>query len=181
MRCLRWVGLLVLLAVFMLTIGCSPAKEPEKKPTVALRTASSEVSVGEIFTVDVVVKQVKELASIGVKVKYPVEKLEVTELDRDDSWLSSNGGTVQQMEFSNNTEHGYVKIVLGIFPANKYVGDESQTEHRIASIKFKAISVGNAALDLSIDNNEDSDLGIFDSHANLVSDVVDEDLTVNIR
>ena len=85
------------------------------------------------------------------------------------------------MEFSNNSEQGYIKIVLGIFPASIYVGDESQTEHRIASIKFKAISVGDAALDLSIDNNEDSDLGIFDSHANLVSDVVDEDLTVNIR
>ena len=166
--------------VLLLFVGCSKNEENTPQPTISLQSSVSSAVVNEIIDADLGLKAVQEIAAVGVKITYNPAKIEITELNRDDSYFTSGGGTVQQMEFSVDNDNGVAKMVLAIFPSDSAVGDDSETFHRIASLQIRALSPGDASLSISIDNSADSDLGIFDRNANLVSDVDVENITLSI-
>ena len=53
---------------------------------------------------------------------------------------------------------------MGIFPASAAVSGEG----RIGRIVFKAIDIGTATTNISLDNSTNSDLGFFDKNAALI-------------
>ena len=162
--------------------GTETSPESEAEPMVLLTSEASSAVVGEVIEAELGVKAIGELAAIGVTLSFDIYKLEVVQLSREDEWLTSNDGTIQQMEFSTDEENGITKIVLAIFPRNEstVVGDESETFHSIASLRIRTLSAGNATMTVSIDNTADSDLGIFDANANLVSGIGTENLTISV-
>lgn len=170
------------LGLILFICGCGTEPKPEPvEPTVLITSTSTSAGIGEIIDAKLAVKGIAELASIGVKITYDPYKLEIVRLNRDDTWLASNGGTVQQMAFTTDNTNGFAKIVLGIFPASKAVGDTSETIHHIAYLRIKALSAGTATLTVSINNASDSDLGIFNKNANLVSGVKTQNFSLNIH
>lgn len=169
--------MLPLIAVFLAGCGEDDGEPPATvTPTILLTCTSTNAVVGEILDVDLAAKGIANLATIGVKITYDPLKINVIELNRYDAWLSSNGGSVNQMAFFDD-DAGNVKIVLGIFPATCAVGDASETLHTIAKLRIAGISPGNATLSVSVNNAVDSDLGVFDNQANLVSGVQSQGLT----
>jgi hypothetical protein len=177
----RLLAVLMLIIAAMFFVGCSgsdPDDDPE--PTVLLKSAVSNVVVGEVFEATLAVSAVEELAAIGTKLIYDPYKLELVLMLREDAWLTSGGGTVQQMAFNTDNTAGFGKIVLAIFPAANSVGDDTDAEHAIAKLRFKALSPGQATVSVSINNSLDSDLGVFNSSAALVSGIKTENLTVSV-
>jgi hypothetical protein len=176
---------LILTGIFCISLFCSCSKstEPEptdKEPTVALLSGSSSAVIGEVITADLKVKNIEELAGIGLKLAYDPLKLEVTLMTRDDSWLVSEGGIVQQMEFTSNNDQGYSKIVLAVFPANKAVGDLNDAYHPIAQLRIKALSAGTAGMSISMNNTADSDLGIFKANGSLATGITTKNLSISV-
>ncbi len=175
--------LFVLLIFVPLFMSCDCGNDPEPEiidPTVAIRSSSSTMLVGEIIEADLSIKAVPEVAGVGVKLTYDPYKLEVVTITRDDDWLTSGGGTVQQMELTTDNEGGFVKIVLAVFPTTNSVGDEEDVYHKIADIRVKALSAGSASMTVSIDNAADSDLGIFKANGNLWTDIIKENLSLSV-
>ena len=177
--------ILLLLSILGILVFCSCSKkttepEPTLDPTVALTSGSSSAVIGEVITADLKVKNIEELAGIGLKLAYDPLKLEVTLMTRDDSWLASEGGTIQQMEFTSNNEQGYSKIVLAIFPSNKAVGDENDTYHPIAQLRIKTLSAGTAGMTISLNNTDDSDLGVFKANGSLATGIVTKNLSLSV-
>ncbi len=172
---------LILTAMLFTSCDCGTESEPPvPEPTVALQSSSSSMVIGEIIQTDLSIKAIPEIAGVGIKLVYDPYKLEIVEITRDDSWLASEGGTVQQMELTTNNDQGYAKIVLAVFPTSMSVGDEEDVYHTIADIRVKALSAGSASLSISIDNGADSDLGIFKANGNLWSDIVRENLSLSV-
>jgi len=175
----------LVLSIALVFGGCdcgTDTTEPEPEPTVLLTSETSSAAVGEVVEAELGVEAIGELAAIGVTLSFDIYKLEVVQLSREDEWLTSNGGTVQQMEFSTDEENGITKIVLAIFPRNDTtaVGDETEIFHPIALMRIRTLSAGDATMTVSIDNTVDSDLGVFDADANLVSGIGTENLTISV-
>ena len=172
----------LLLGLIFFSCDCGTESKPEPvEPTVLLTSSATGAAIGEIVTANLGVKGLSELASIGVKITYDPYKVEIAGMTRTDTWLTSNGGTIQQMEFSSDNTAGSAKIVLSIFPTSKAVGDTSETIHNIAQLRVKAKSAGTATLTVSINNAQDSDLGIFNKSANLVSGVKTQNLSITVH
>jgi len=175
---------LVLLFIILglLFISCSKkSTEPEENnPTVLVSPSSASVVVDEVFDIEIALKYVEELVGVGVRLNFDSDKLEVVELGREDDFLTSNSGAVNQLTFTSDNDEGYVKLVLGILPASASVSDMSGSARGIGRITFRALSPGTAELLLSVDNTHDSDLGLYDSSAELIPDVETESGNITI-
>ncbi len=155
--------------LLLLTASCDCGSDPEDEvvPTIAVISSGNAMLVGEVVEAQVKIKAVPEVAGLGFKLNYDPYKLEIVSLTRDDSWLASGGGTIQQMALNTFNEAGYAKVVLAIFPTTNAVGDEEDAYHSVLSIRVRAKSAGNATLSISIDNSTDSDLGVFKANGEL--------------
>ncbi len=175
--------LYLLLTFFLLFTNCdcddSTSPKVELISTVASLPASQSVVVNEIFDTYIKVKNINDLMTFGAKVYFDKNKLEVAELTRMDTFLTSNGGSVNQLSFRAHNDEGYVSIALGV-TADHAVSDTSDEWQTICKITYKALSPGTADIELNIDHDADGDVGLFDDTATLIEDITVEDATVEI-
>ncbi len=168
-------------ALFALFVGCGGGDDDKIEPTLHLMSTSTSVLVGEVFTVNCGVSGVEEIAGLGVKIVYDPFKLQILEMTREDSFLTSNGGNVQQMEFATDNTAGNARIVLAVFPTANAAGDASETVHNFATLRVKALSSGSATMTLNITNEGSlTNYGVWDAAAAPVSMKL-HNYTVNIN
>jgi hypothetical protein len=91
-------------------------------------------------------------------------RLRVEELGRENAFLTSQGGSITQMQFSRNNTLGQVDVVLGVFPAAKAVSGTGN----IARVVFKALQNGPTSIELHLDKNTHADLGLYDDQAHVI-------------
>ena len=72
-----------------------------------------------------------------------------------------------QVSFTRDNVNGVVKAVLGIFPASSAVTGSGY----VGKITFQAIETDTTDIWIKIDNQQDSDLGLFDKNADLMYSV----------
>ncbi|HHS50380.1 MAG TPA: hypothetical protein ENN07_04615 [candidate division Zixibacteria bacterium] len=167
----------------MITASCDCGTDPKPDPvvpTVAVLSSGSSMVVGEVVEAQVQMKGISEVAGFGLKLVYDPFKLEIVSMTRDDNWLTSNDGSVQQMALNTFNEDGYAKVVLAVFPTSASVGSTDDTYKPILDLRVRAKSAGNATLSVSIDNTADSDLGIFNASADLVTGIATENHTWSV-
>jgi hypothetical protein len=133
--------------------------------TIILSPPSVKIEKDSVFTVNLGARNVQNLAIFGARVKFDPSLLTVTDLGRKDSLLTRGGGSITQLEFNKDNTIGIVDVVLGIFPASNAVSGSGP----IAEITFKALSAGEAQLELITDPSVDSDLGLYDRTANEIT------------
>jgi hypothetical protein len=106
-------------------------------------------------------RHVTDLGTVGARVSFDASKLQVVDLQREDDFLTSQSGAVNQLVFSKDNTAGTVSLVIGIVPATAAVSGDGT----IAKIVFKTQQTGTTDVDLSLDAGVDSDLGFFDKNA----------------
>lgn len=119
---------------------------------------------GSEFDVKLKVNKVDSLTTIGVRLLFDPNYLQVQDLARDDAFLKSNGGFVQQIIFNKDNTIGRVNLVLGVLPASKFVGGSGS----IGIITFKTMAAGSCRLRLEVDPSVSSDLGLYNNKALLI-------------
>ncbi|MBN1540856.1 hypothetical protein JW992_01840 [candidate division KSB1 bacterium] len=130
--------------------------------TVILSPPRVSVAADSQFTLYLAARQVQKLAAFGARVVFDPTRLRVVELGRENAFLTSNGGSVTQMQFSRDNTLGRVDVVLGVFPASKAVSGSGN----IARIVFQPLQSGSTTIELHIDTETDADLGLYDDQAN---------------
>ena len=133
-------------------------------PALILTPPDSTIDMGDQITVYLQARHCTDLGTIGARICFDNTKLKVMELGREDDFLKSNSGAINQLKFTKDNESGTVDIVLGVFPASAAVSGDG----KIGKIVFKTLAGGAANLTISLDNSVDSDLGIFDKNADLI-------------
>ncbi len=133
-------------------------------PTLILSKPHSTVDNGDTLTLYLAARNVSNLATIGARIQFDPGKLQVAELGRQDSLLMSNGGTVNQLLFTNDNANGLLDMVLGVFPSISAVSGHGN----IGRIVFTAIDTGVTDLAIRIDNDKDSNYALFDQNADLM-------------
>ncbi|MBN1755487.1 hypothetical protein JW877_04650 [bacterium] len=176
------VVMLVLLLMSILMFHCGEEEDPpvEYKATIGILPAENAVVINEVFQTHLKVKNIENLMTVGTKIYYDKYKLEVVELARVDSFLTSNGGNVIQIEFENNQEAGMVNIGLTVPAGNAVSCELDDVWHPICKVVFRALSPGSEDLTIDIDHQSDGDVGLFDKFATLIEGVVVENAEVNI-
>ncbi|MCD6097896.1 hypothetical protein J7K18_03280 [bacterium] len=176
----KLVLLFIVLGLIVVSCSKKSAEPEENSPAVLISPSSYSAVVGEVFDIEIALRYVEDLVGVGVRLNFDSEKLEVVELGREDDFLTSNSGAVNQLTFTSDNDEGYVKLVLGILPASASVSDMSGNARGIGKITFRALSPGTAELLLSVDNASDSDLGLYNSSAELIPDVETESGNITI-
>ncbi|MBN2356154.1 hypothetical protein JXO59_08575 [candidate division KSB1 bacterium] len=133
-------------------------------PALSLSPIDTTAARDDLFTVYINAHRVDSLCTIGTQLLFDPTKVQVVDIGRDDDFLKTNGGAIAQLQFTKDNNAGRVKLVLGIFPAAKAVSGSG----RIAHVVFKALEGPDADLILSLDNQADADLGLYDNMANLL-------------
>jgi hypothetical protein len=136
-------------------------------PTIILSPPDSSLQTGDRIALHLAARNVVEMSTFGAQVYFDPTKLKVVELEREDDFLKSNAGSVMQIEFSADNNAGTVKAVLGIFPASSGVSGSGN----IGKIIFEAIDSDTTDIAIRVDNQQNSDLGLFDKSANLMYSV----------
>jgi hypothetical protein len=104
------------------------------------------------------------MSTIGTQVTFDTSKVLVKDLGREDTFLKSQGGSVNTLKFSKDNIAGKVDMVLGVFPGSASVSGDG----KIGRIVFEARQKGVVDLHLLLDNTADPDLGLYDKNANLL-------------
>jgi hypothetical protein len=136
-------------------------------PTIILSPPDSSLQRGDRIALHLAARNVVEMSTFGAQVHFDPTKLKVVELEREDDFLKSSAGSVMQIEFSADNNAGTVKAVLGIFPASSGVSGSGN----IGKIIFEAIDSDTTDIAIRVDNQQNSDLGLFDKSANLMYSV----------
>ncbi|MBN1465998.1 hypothetical protein JXA02_09565 [candidate division KSB1 bacterium] len=136
-------------------------------PTLILSPPDTVLQIGDRIHLHLAARNVDNMSTFGAEVHFDPTKLQVVELDREDTFLRSNHGSIMQLEFTKDNSAGTVKAVLGIFPASSAVSGSGN----IGVIVFEAIAPDTTDISIRIDNQSHSDLGLFDKHANLMYSV----------
>ncbi len=132
---------------------------------IMLSPPDTSVAKDASFTLYIKARNVTDLCTFGAKISFDKTKLEVLDLGREDTFLKSNGGAINQLRFTKDNTLGKVEMVLGVFPATTSVTGDG----KIGKIVFKALAAGTANLTISMDTAADADLGLYDKNANLVN------------
>ncbi len=144
-------------------------------PAILLTADKATVAVNDLVTVYLSAANMTDLATFGAQVQFDNTKFMVTDLGREDAFLTQNGGSVNQLEFKKDNVQGTVDIILGIFPASAAVSGSGN----VAKIVFKALQSGTFDITLLLDTNVDPDLGIYDKNATLIPSLaVNSQITV---
>ena len=136
-------------------------------PTIILTPPDSSIAKGELIDVYLAARSVTDMSTFGAEVHFDPAKLQVVELSREDDFMKKNHGSVMQVAFTQDNVNGVVKAVLGIFPASSAVTGSGV----VGKITFKAIETDTTDIWIQIDNQQDSDLGLFDKSADLMYSV----------
>ncbi len=136
-------------------------------PTIILSPPDGSLKKGDRLTIHLAARNVVEMATFGAQVQFDPTKLKVVELEREDSFLKSNAGSVMQLQFTKDNTAGTVNAVLGIFPASSGVSGSGN----IGKIVFEALDTDTTEIAIRVDNKENSDWGLFDKNANLMYSV----------
>jgi hypothetical protein len=137
---------------------------------VILSPPDTTVAKDASFTLYLKARHVTDLCTFGARISFDKTRLKVLDLGREDAFLKSGDGSINQLRFTKDTTTttGKIDIVLGVFPASKAVSGE---EGMIGRIVFKALTAGTADLNISLDSTADSDLGLYDKNANLIPSI----------
>ncbi len=133
-------------------------------PTIILSPPDSVLFKGEKITLYLAARSIVDMATFGAQVQFDPSILQVEELGREDDFLTSKAGNVNQLLFTQNNEKGTIDVVLGIFPASKCVTGEGN----VGRIVFTAISSGTTDLSIRIDHDKNSNYALFDKNADLM-------------
>ncbi|HOX86476.1 MAG TPA: cohesin domain-containing protein [bacterium] len=133
-------------------------------PTVILSPPRLTVAADSQFTLYLAARQMQKLAAFGARLTFDPTRLRVEELGRENAFLTSQGGSITQMQFSRNNTLGQVDVVLGVFPAAKAVSGTGN----IARVVFKALQNGPTSIELHLDKNTHADLGLYDDQAHVI-------------
>ncbi len=133
---------------------------------IILTPPDSVISVGDSISVFLQARSPDSLSAIGARVSFNQNSLQVVDLSVEQGYLESNGGNVNLLKFTQDNSNGTVDLVVGIFPASSYV---NSVDGKVGKIVFRAISADTVDLGLSVNNEDDSDLGVFDYKADLVN------------
>ena len=133
-------------------------------PALILTPPDTSLSLGSEVAIYLEARHCTDLGTIGARLLFDNTKLQVVDLGREDAFLKSNSGSINQLKFSKDNTNGSVDVVLGVFPASAAVSGDG----KIVKIVFKTVATGMANLAVSLDNAADSDLGLFDKNANLM-------------
>jgi len=136
-------------------------------PTIILSPPDTSLKKGERISVHLAARNVVEMATFGTQIQFDPTKLKVVELEREDTFLKSNAGSVMQLQFTKDNDAGTVNAVLGIFPASAGVSGSGN----IGKIVFEALETDTTEIAIRVDNSKNSDLGLFDKSANLMYSV----------
>ncbi len=136
-------------------------------PTIILSPPDSVIQKDSTIDIYLAARNVTEMSTFGAEVHFDPGALQVVELSREDDFLKKNHGSVMQVAFTQDNTNGVVKVVLGIFPASAAVSGSGN----VGKITFKAVKPDTTDIWIKIDNQQDSDLGLFDKSANLMYSV----------
>ena len=134
-------------------------------PSLVLNDGSINVHKDVSFEIYVSAQSVIDLATIGAKIQFDTTKLSVVDITRIDDFMESNSGTIFPLKFSKDNTEGKVDIQLAIFPATGAVSGTGN----ICKIKFMPKATGSTEITLSTDNVSDSNLGLYDKTAALIT------------
>lgn len=135
-------------------------------PAITLTPVQKTVAVNDTFTVYFKVHKVDSLSGVGVRLSYDNTKLDVQDLGREDAFLSSNGGTVVQLQFNRDASHGQVNLVLGIIGSKQAVSGAGL----VGRVRFKALAANTTSeLTLVADPLVDSNLGLLNNKGTYLS------------
>jgi|GEM_PF-1345931 len=133
-------------------------------PTIILFPPDSVISKGEKITLYLAARSVVDMATFGAQVQFDPSILQVEELGREDDFLTSKAGNVNQLLFTQDNEKGTIDVVLGIFPASKCVSGGGN----VGRIVFTTISSGTTDLSIHIEHDKNSNYALFDKNADLM-------------
>ncbi|MDZ7723848.1 MAG: cohesin domain-containing protein [candidate division KSB1 bacterium] len=133
-------------------------------PTIIVSPPDSTLSVGQSITLYLAARQVVNMATFGAQVQFDPAVLTVQELGREDAFLKSNAGNVNQLLFSKDNSGGTVDVVFGIFPASAAVTGQGT----VGRIVFTAVDTGITDLSVRVDHDVNSNYALFDQNANLM-------------
>jgi hypothetical protein len=133
-------------------------------PVLILTPSTNKVTKGQDVTIYVQARHVTDMSTIGTQVTFDTSKVRVKDLGREDTFLKSQGGSVNTLKFSKDNIAGKVDMVLGVFPGSAAVSGDG----KIGRIVFEAKQKGVVDLHLLLDNTADPDLGLYDKNANLL-------------
>ena len=136
-------------------------------PTIILSPPDTVLQKGDSIDVYLAARSVADMSTFGAEIHFDPAKLQVVELSRQDEFLKKNHGSVMQVSFTRDNVNGVVKAVLGIFPASSAVTGSGY----VGKITFQAIETDTTDIWIKIDNQQDSDLGLFDKNADLMYSV----------
>lgn len=123
------------------------------------------LTVGTEFTMKIRVNKVVNLTTLGTILKFDPALLQVKDLVREDSFLKSGGGSVQQISLGKDNTAGQVKLILGILPSASSVSGDGY----ICQVTFKTIAAGTTRIWLEADPKLSSDLGLFNQSAQSIT------------
>ena len=133
-------------------------------PTLILSPPDTSMSVGGMVTLYLGARGVLNMATFGAQVQFDPDVLSVTELGREDAFLKSNSGNVNQLLFTKNNTLGTVDVVLGIFPSTAAVSGQGN----VGRIVFTAVDTGVTDLMIRVDHDSNSNYALFDQNADLM-------------
>ncbi|HPN32909.1 MAG TPA: cohesin domain-containing protein [bacterium] len=131
------------------------------RSTVILSPPRVTVAADSSFTLYLAARQVQKLAAFGARITFDPTYLKVTELGRENAFLTSNGGSITQMQFHRDNTLGRIDVVLGVFPAAKAVSGDGT----VARMRFEPLKSGSTVIQLHLDKETDADLGLYDNQA----------------
>lgn len=129
-------------------------------PAITLSPLEKTVAVNDTFSVYFKVHKVDSLSGVGVLLTYDNTKLEAQELGREDAFLSGNGGTIVQLQFSRDAARGRIHLILGLIGSKQAVSGAGL----VGRVRFKALA-GNTTSELTLvaDPLVDSNLGLLNN------------------
>jgi hypothetical protein len=135
-------------------------------PAMTLSPVQKTVAVNDTFTVYFKVHKVDSLSGVGVRLSYDKTKLDVQDLGREDAFLTSNGGTIVQLQFNRDAARGQVNLILGVIGSKQAVSGAGL----VGRVRFKAL-VGNTTSELTLvaDPLVDSNLGLLNNKGTYLS------------
>ena len=133
--------------------------------SLVLTPPNSSYNQADNFDVYVAARNVTNLATIGAQVRFDTSAFKVVDITRIDDFLESNTGTIFPLKFSKDNTKGQVDIQLALFPSSAAVSGQGD----ICKIIFQPKKTGNAEISLNLDNTENSNWGLFDNAATLIS------------
>lgn len=130
-----------------------------------LNPPDSSYSLTDQFDLYVSARNVTNLATIGAQVTFDTSAFKVLEITLVDTFLEENSGNIVPLNFTKDNLKGHVNIQLGLFPSSASVTGKGD----ICKITFQPKKTGHAEIGLILDNAENSNWGLFDSDAHLIS------------